>query len=78
MSVGGVAVGLKFEPEVIELTDDVVRAELLAFEEKYGMLSELFIVRFNRGKLGHCDDFLDWAVLLGIACDAGIRHLTKT
>ncbi len=68
---------LKYELEVTELTDDMVRAELLAFEDKYGMGSEQFIVRFNRGELG-CDvDFIDWAGYVEVACAAGILTLVE-
>ncbi|AKB77716.1 hypothetical protein MSHOH_1233 [Methanosarcina horonobensis HB-1 = JCM 15518] len=35
------------------------------FEDKYGMDSEIFMERFNAGKLGDRDDLLDWYAAKG-------------
>jgi hypothetical protein len=35
--------------------------ELRAYEQKYGMTSEEFFGRFQRGELGDAMDFIDWA-----------------
>jgi hypothetical protein len=44
--------GLEFKPEIVELTDDELLREIRAFERTYGMSSEQFLERFNRGQLG--------------------------
>jgi hypothetical protein len=65
--------GLEFKPEIVELTDDELLREIRAFERTYGMSSEQFLERFNRGQLGHCTDFIDWAGLLDVAYVVGAR-----
>ena len=45
------------------LSADDIRQELKALEERYGMPSDAFYERFNRGELGDEPDFLMWASL---------------
>jgi hypothetical protein len=46
-----------------ELTQhrDEMRAELAAFENRYGMTSVEFFDKVQRGKIGDAIDFLDWS-----------------
>jgi hypothetical protein len=38
-----------------------MRAELAAFENRYGMTSVEFFDKVQRGKIGDAIDFLDWS-----------------
>lgn len=40
---------------------DELHADLLRFEERYGMASEEFYNRFESGELGDDADFIEWA-----------------
>jgi hypothetical protein len=71
-ALGGFGMGLKRNPKVTELTDDVLRTRLRELEEKYQMSSEVFLVRFNSGHLGDNREFIRWAGLLDVASEAGI------
>jgi hypothetical protein len=41
-----------------------LKKELAAFEKKYGMSTETFLQKINRGELAESNDFIDW---LGLA-----------
>jgi hypothetical protein len=69
--------GLEFKPKIVELNDEELRSQLDTYEHKYGLTSEQFLERFNRGELGHCTDFIDWAGLLDVANAVGVRGSVK-
>jgi hypothetical protein len=41
-----------------------LKKELAAFEKKYGMSTETFLQKIDRGELAESNDFIDW---LGLA-----------
>ncbi len=56
-----VEAALKAELRLIELGLERTRQRLRAFEERYGMTSEEFEAKFNRGELEETLDFIEWA-----------------
>ncbi len=46
--------------EVVDLTDEDLVKGLAEFEAKYGMDSQTFYARYNRGELPEDDDFITW------------------
>lgn len=52
-----------FSVEAAEAQKDVeeLRADLLRFEERFGMTSEDFYTRFEAGEIGDDADFIEWA-----------------
>ncbi|MHB8574838.1 MAG: hypothetical protein ACYDCQ_05845 [Dehalococcoidia bacterium] len=64
--------GLRYNPRRAELTDDRLRAELRALEDRHDMTTAQFLARYNRGELGDCPDFIDWAGLAAVANEAGV------
>ena len=59
--------GTEFTMKVHKLTDDELARMLGELEQRYGMTSAEFLLRYNRGELGCDDDFIDWAGLLYMA-----------
>ena len=52
--------------KIVRLTPDMLRAELTAYERKYGMSSADFYARYCAGEFPeapHAPDFFDWAGL---------------
>jgi len=47
--------------------------ELRGYEQKYGMTSEEFFSRFQRGELGDAMDFIDWAGAYDLFLDRKAR-----
>lgn len=45
------------------MTAEAIRAELADMEARYGMSSDEFYLKFNRGELGDDEDFFVWASL---------------
>lgn len=64
--------GFKWEPKIVELTDEEVRCELHALEEKHRMTSSEFLVQFNKGNLGDDPEFILWAGLIDVAGEIGV------
>jgi len=56
-----------------QLTDEELQRQLSAFEEKYGMTSEVFLAQYDAGKLGGGREFVRWAGLLRVASKAGMH-----
>jgi hypothetical protein len=54
----------EFATKTHKLTDDELARMLGELEQRYGMTSAEFLLRYNRGELGCDDDFIDWAGLL--------------
>lgn len=52
-----------FSMEAAEAQNDVnsLRADLLKFEERFGIKSEEFYTRFEAGEMGDNADFIEWA-----------------
>jgi hypothetical protein len=48
-----------------------LKKELAGFEKKYGMSTQTFLQKVNRGELDECNDFIDW---LGLA--EGYQYIT--
>ncbi|MDO8615385.1 MAG: hypothetical protein Q7T33_06565 [Dehalococcoidia bacterium] len=55
------------------MTPAAIRSELAALEAKYGMTSDEFYPRFNRGELGDDREYLKWASLYDWAARARKR-----
>lgn len=55
-----------------KLTREEIAARLAAYEQRYGMTSDAFILRWNKGELGDDMDLMRWAGLLNIAVAAGV------
>jgi hypothetical protein len=56
-----------------ELTDEELRRQITALEQKHGMTSAEFLLRYNTGQLGDDAQFIRWAGLLWVASEAGLR-----
>lgn len=54
------------------LTREDILARLSAYEQRYGMPSDTFILRWNKGELGDDMDLMRWVGLLNIAVAAGV------
>jgi hypothetical protein len=61
--------------KVRRLKEADILAELKVFEEKYGMPSEEFLVKWDRGELGDDDHWFRWFALC-LMLDS-VRHPTR-
>jgi hypothetical protein len=63
----------EFITTVTELTDERIENWLRELEERYGMTSAQFLLRYNRGELDDDPDFIDWSGLLYVAAKVKLR-----
>lgn len=52
-----------------------LKKELAAFEKKYGMSTQTFLQKIERGELDECNDFIDWLGLSDLYRDIKKREL---
>ena len=57
-----------------KLTREDILERLVAYERRYGMSSDTFMLRWNKGELGDDLDLMRWAGLINIAVAAGVWH----
>ncbi|MHB8573857.1 MAG: hypothetical protein ACYDCQ_00855 [Dehalococcoidia bacterium] len=63
---------------VTRLTEAVLSSQLSALEQRYGMTSDEFLLRFNLGELGDDLEYLRWAGLLRIRSKSTEHARTNT
>ena len=52
-----------------------LKKELAGFEKKYGMSTQTFVEKVNRGELSESNDFIDWLGLAEIYQDILARGI---
>jgi hypothetical protein len=65
--------GTEIQIERRELTDEEITRQVRGLEEKHGMTSAEFLLRFNTGRLGDDAEFIQWDGLLWVASKVGLR-----
>ena len=66
---------MQWQVERRQLTDEVIRSDLRELEQRHGMTSAEFLLRYHRCELEEHDDYLRWSGLLTVAAIAGIALL---
>jgi hypothetical protein len=65
----------RYTMQIHELTTDDIRRKLADYEEKYGMGTQEFYKKYNRGELEEDLDYMRWASYYDMAAAVGIVNL---